>query len=332
MKKTYSPFSPQKADKKNEALMTYVSFNEQLRDREFAGDSLWLSRKMVNNGCTLEQTRQVMEERCKDCNVISPMFCVEHCETWKVKKELRETNKALSGDDHGERLMNAIKNKRRLAVIDILQEKRVSLDDLQKKLKKYGFFHSQKTINGYLHPLLEAGLIIKSDQILELTLYGKRIHEAIYRHGYTGQLPIHSNSYEEKILEVLLQNAKTHNELQVIVPIKSLSRVLKRLLDRGLILNNSPSDHVFYFRTRRALALEKLSPTHKKICTTIPPAGISTRELSKIMEINIRRMYKYLRALRGKKLVFRRRIPIRFELSAKGKRLAEFLNEITNIK
>jgi predicted transcriptional regulator len=331
LKKAYFPFSPNEANKDDKASVTHVSLNEQLTSREFAGDPLWLSRKMINDGGTLEQALQVMEERCKDCSVVSPMFCVEQCETWKVKKELRETNRVLSGEDHGEKLMNAIKNKRRLAVIDILQERKLSLHNLQKKLKRYGFYHSQKTISGYLQPLSETGLVIRSDKDLELTLYGKKIREAIIRHGYTGQLPIHSNSYEEKILRILLLSAKTRNELLDIVPTKGLSRVLKRLLDRGLILSSSPSNRVFYFRTRRALSLEKLSPTHKRICAAIPEAGISTRELSRSIGINIRRTYKYLRSLRGKKLVFRRKIPIKFELSVEGRRLAEFLDEITSI-
>ncbi|MFP3985600.1 MAG: hypothetical protein ACLFU9_06520 [Candidatus Bathyarchaeia archaeon] len=330
MKKT-SPFSPSKNRDDNQVSMTYGSLPERLKTQEFAGDSLWLSKKMVDEGCTLEQTLQVMKEKCKTCDVVSPMICVEQCETWKVKKELHETCKVISEDNHRLRLLNALKNRRRLAIIDVFLEGSFSVDDLQKKLKKQGFYHSRKTIDDYLKPLVKVGLVQERDKRFKLTLYGRKICAAVVKHGFVGKLPSHSGGYEEKVLRRLLDGAETRSALLEEVPEKSLSRTLKRLRERSLIVNNFPSDRVFYFRSKRALSLERLSPTQKKICQAIPEEGISAHDLSRAVGINLRRVYKYLRNLRGKKLVFRRNVPIKYKLTAKGNSAAEFLEEIAAI-
>jgi predicted transcriptional regulator len=332
-KKPSPLFSPKKERLDDEkAPMTHTYPQERADSRQLAGNSLWLSKKMIDEGCTLGQTLQVMEERCKSCNVTSPMLCMGQCDTWKVKKELREVNKILSESDHGLRLLNALKNNRRLIMLNILMERPLSLDDLQKKLKEHGYQHSQKTINDYLQPLTRAGLVEEDDKRFRLTLYGRRINEAVAKHGFAERLPIHSGGYEEKILRSLLEGPRTREELLEIAPSKSMSRTLKRLQKPNLVLNNSPSDRVFYFRTKRAPTMERLSPTQKRIREAIPQTGISARALSKDAEINLRRVYKYLRNLRGKKLVFRRNMPLCYELTEKGKASAKFLEEIAGIK
>ncbi|MDH5634359.1 MAG: hypothetical protein OEY30_00885, partial [Candidatus Bathyarchaeota archaeon] len=60
--------------------------------------------------------------------------------------------------------------------------------------------------------------------------------------------------------------------------------------------------------------------------------GISSRVLSKALGINLRRAYKYLRNLRGKKLVFRRNVPMSYQLTEKGKTVAKFLKEVAGVK
>ncbi len=332
LKKT-SPFSPQKTKScDNQVSMAYDLPYVQADNRKFVGDSLWLSKKMVDDGCTLGQTLQMMEERCKSCSVISPMLCMEQCETWKVKKELREIDRVLSEDEHMLRLLNAIKNKRRLAILDIIRKRSLSLEELQAQLRKNGFSHSQKTIIEYLKPLLRTGLIRESANRFGLTLYGRKVHDAVVNYGFAGRLPVHSEGYEERILRSLLAGAKTREELIAVAPLKSLSRTLKRLLDRKLIVNNSSSDRVFYFRTKRALSLERLSSSQKTVCEAIPQVGISVRNLSQIVGINLRRMYKCLRGLRGKKLVFRRIVPVRYELMVRGQEVARFLDAVAGIE
>ncbi|UCG36442.1 MAG: hypothetical protein JSV64_07505 [Candidatus Bathyarchaeota archaeon] len=312
--------------------MTRTFPKEQQQSRKFAGYSAWLSRNMIDNGCTLTQTLHVLQERCKDCNVITPMLCVEQCSTWSVKKELHETDRILSRHQHELQLVNAIKNRRRLAILRILRNRSMNIRNLQKELGRTRYHHSKKTIYEYLKPLLSAGLVRASSNRYQITLYGRKIHNIITRHYFSGKLPIHSEGYEERILRSLLISAKTRKELLEEVPTKSLSRILKRLKKAQLIIDRSPSDRVFYFRTKRALGLESLSLTQERICNSIPRTGISARDLARTVGISLRRTYRYLRNLRGKKLVFRRNIPVRHELTARGRRTAEFLEEIASIE
>jgi len=328
-----SPISPRKKNSDNsQTPMARVHIERGARGRELAGDSIWLSKRMIDDGCSLEQTLHVMEERCKDCDTISPMLCVEQCGNWSVKKELKETSTLRSENNHSIKLLNAIKNPRRIAMLNILCEHPLPIENLQNKLRTYGFSHSQDTISDYLKPLMEAGLVKQTGTRIGLTLYGRKIHRAVVRHGFSGQLPIHSIGQEETILRSLLDGKKTRADLLRIISGRSLSRIMGRLLERKLISQSAFTDRVFYFRTKRALQMERLSPTQKRICEVIPEAGISTRALSKTVGINMRRTYKYLRNLRGKKLVFRRRMPIHYELTPEGRMTAEFLDEIANME
>ncbi len=332
MKKT-SSFSPQRnGSGDDQAPMTYGAIEKYRKNRGLEEGALWISKKMVGEGCTLEQTLHLMEEHCKGCDVISPMFCVEQCETWKVKSELRETNNELLKGDHKLRLLNALKNKRRLTILGILQVRSSSLEIIQQKLSRLGLRHSSETINEYLKPLLNAGLVKAKNGRYGLTLYGRRVQDAVIRHGFGGSLPGHSGGHEEKILRNLLAVPKTRNELSQVVAANSLSRVLRRLLERELIVDNSISDRVFYFPTKRAIYLERLSSTQRRIYKAIPESGVSARYLSKACGISLRRVYKYLRSLRGKKLVFKRAVTTRYGLSKKGRGVAEFLVEIMDIE
>lgn len=333
LKRPSSPFSPQKTSVNDDPTpMACVYPQTRADSRQLIGNSLWLSRKMVDEGCTLGQTLQVMEERCKSCNVVSPMLCMGQCDTWKVKKELRETTRILSESNHGLKLLNALKNNRRLTMLSILTERPLNLDQLQEGLRKLGYQHSRKTINEYLQPLINAGLVEEHDKRFRLTLYGGKINEAVVKHSFSGHLPIHSDGHEETILRSLLDGPKTREELLKVAPAKSLSRTLKRLQKPSIVSNNSPSDRVFYFRTKRAPTMERLSPTQKRIHEAIPQAGISARALSIAAAINLRRVYKYLRNLRGKKLVFRRDMPLCYELTERGKTVAQFLEEVAEVK
>jgi DNA-binding HxlR family transcriptional regulator len=312
--------------------MTCDPTKNDLESRKLNRSSLWLSKKMIRDGCTLQQTLQVMKERCKECEPISPMSCVEECETWKVKKELQDVNNVISSKNHDLKLINAVKNKRRIAILEALGERPILLQDLQKKLGKKGFHHSQKTLAQYLAPLINTGLVQNSGKRLKLTLYGGKIRDTLAKHNHEGRLPIHSSGYEEKVLRDLLEGPKTRRELLKKVPLKSLSRTLKRLKDNNLVMNNSNSNQVNYFRTKRSLSLESLSPTQRRMCEAIPDAGTPARSLSKTIGINLRRTYKYLRSLRGKKLVFRRNIRNDYHLTEEGHRIARLLVEIAEIR
>lgn len=293
-----SPFSPQKnKDGKSQKSMTYVPPKKQNHNLQLTANAQWLSKKMIDEGCSLAQTLQIMEERCKECSIITPMTCMEQCETWRVKKELRETRKKTSKDNHWPQLLNALKNKRRLAILNLLRRHTHSIENLQKRLKDFGYNHSQETIYQYLESLSKTGLIITNNDQTHLTLYGRKIIDIISKHNFKGQLPTNSCGNEERIITSIYEGAKTRQDFKQLVNSTSLPRTLNRLLKLHLIQNNSPSDRIFYFRTKRPTYLENLSPTQKRICKKIPKAGISTRDLSKSVGINLRRTYKYLRNL-----------------------------------
>jgi predicted transcriptional regulator len=63
----------------------------------------------------------------------------------------------------------------------------------------------------------------------------------------------------------------------------------------------------------------------------ISPEGISAGKLAKETGISMRRTYKYLRGLKGKKLVFIRRTPKIYCLTDKGEKLASVLQGLQNI-
>jgi predicted transcriptional regulator len=191
--------------------------------------------------------------------------------------------------------------------------------------------HSRSTIlNAYVDPLLDAGLIKKEGTRYRLTFYGKNFHGILEGFSFKDLLPIHSCCYEEVVLRELKAKPKTFNELATLVPSKSLSRVLTRLRKKGLIKKGPCSDHVFYHKIKGRPEI-KLSPTEKKIFEAIPKTGISARNLSKEVEINVRRTYKYLRRLRNKKLVFALKMPRTYKLTQSGIDVAQFLDEIARL-
>jgi predicted transcriptional regulator len=64
------------------------------------------------------------------------------------------------------------------------------------------------------------------------------------------------------------------------------------------------------------------------VYTSIPEKGISASKLSQKTDLSVRRIYKYLRGLKGKKLVFARKTPKTYSLTEKGERIAWLVNEM----
>jgi DNA-binding HxlR family transcriptional regulator/predicted transcriptional regulator len=268
------------------------------------------------------------ENYCKNCETVSPMICVERCDVWKVKNEILETRRIVNQKDHAIRLLNALKNERRLKILGALMERSRSLRELQEYLKKTGHQHSLSTIvNVYVKPLLDTGLMKRERKRYQLTFYGKNSHGILKGFFLREYLPIHSCCYEEEVLRELKAIPRTFNELAALVPPKSLSRVLTRLRKRRLITKNPSSEYVFYHKIKDQPKI-KLSPTEKRIFEAIPKAGISARDLSKEVGINLRRTYKYLRRLRDNELVFALRMPRTYELTQSGTEIAQLLEEV----
>jgi DNA-binding HxlR family transcriptional regulator len=287
--------------------------------------------QIVNNSENLAEVFKQAENYCQSCKIISPMICIQKCEIWKAKNELLEMSKILRESNHARKLFNAVKNKRRLKIMDALSKRTYGIGELQEYLKKKGYYHSQRTItNEYLKPLLRVGLIKKDGNKYRSTLYGQKFHNILSKFNDEKMLPTHSQCYEESILMHLTDGPKSYDKLVELVTQKSLSRTLKRLREVGLITKNQSSNYVFYFKTKKEPNLT-FSPTEKRVYEAIPEAGVSVRALSKEASISLRRTYKYLRRLTKKRLVFVRKRPRTYELTSSGREIAACLEEMAKL-
>jgi len=242
-----------------------------------------------------------------------------------MKNEFLKIGKILGQDNHLSELFNAIKNVRRLKILDVLSVVPCDVKELQKRLKNSGYYHSCHTISEYLEPLLKIGLVKKEDNRYTSTLYGRKINTMLKGFNLENALPKHSGCYEESVLRELLHGTRTYEELVKSVP--SLSRVLKRLQEEGLIAKRQSVDHVFYFQTKRNFG-GKLSPTERRVLEAISEVGVPARKLSKRVGITLRRTYKYLRRLGEMRLVFTKNMPRTYELTKSGEEVARFLDEL----
>jgi predicted transcriptional regulator len=210
---------------------------------------------------------------------------------------------------------------------------RYSVSKLQEELKKIGHSHSQDTINQeYLHPLLEVGLAAETEDQYYATTFGGRLTELLGSFPeFVDVLPAHSECYEETLLNELVFGPKTFEDVEALLSPKIASRVLKRLKVAGLIEPPKERDYVFFFRSKRDPNMECLSSSEKKVYGNISEGGISAKKLAQKTGISPRRTYKYLRALKGKKLVFARKTPQTYGLTDKGEKLASFLHKLQNL-
>jgi len=266
-----------------------------------------------------------IEEQCHNCKPLSPMSCMEQCEIWKMKNEFLQIGKILCKKEYRSELFNAIKNVRRLKILNIVSNVPCNLKELQRRLKNGGYYHSIRTISKYLEPLMSIGLVKKEGDRYTATVYGKKVNAIFREFNMENALPMHSGCYEESVLIELLHGAKTFEELAKTVP--SLSRVMGRLQEEGLIITKKSSQHIYYFKTQEK-SKERLSPTEKRILETIMEDGISARKLSRRVCINLRRTYKYLRRLKEKQLIYARDLPKTYKLTKLGRQIAKFLDEL----
>jgi len=266
-----------------------------------------------------------IEDRCHNCKPLSPMRCIEQCEIWKMKNEFLKIGDILGQGNNLSELFNVIKNVRRLKILDIISELPCDIKELQKRLKTHGHYHSCRTIGEYLEPMLKIGLVKKEGNRYMSTLYGRKINAMLEAFNFRNVLPRHSSCYEESVLRGLLHGTKTYEELVKSVP--SLSRVVGRLQEEGLIIKKQSVDHVFYFQTKRNFD-GKLSPTEWRVLDAISEVGVSARKISRVVGITLRRTYKYLHRLGEKRLVFSKNMPQTYELTNSGKEVASFLDDL----
>ena len=107
---------------------------------------------------------------------------------------------------------------------------------------------------------------------------------------------------------------------KLLISPKIASRILKRLRSSSLIETPDRKRlHIFLQIKKRSKQKKPLRHTERKIYDSISDEGISAGKLAKETGLSMRRIYKYLRGLKGKKLVFIRRTPKAYGLTAKGK-------------
>jgi predicted transcriptional regulator len=279
---------------------------------------------------SLADLLEAVDKNCKNCKPLSPVTCVSGCKNWKLKNELRKLHEKTRSPDFMTNLLNTLKNERRLQLLEIISVEPHSIAQLQQKLRKLGFNHSQQTIGQeYLNPLTTVGLTDENQNLYHSTLFGRRICDLVKDfHDLERLLSPHSECYEEIALDALMKGPRTYEGLRRIIPEKSLARVLSRLQKAALAETNAEKDYIFFFATKRSPDRSVFSPTEKKVYKVIPKEGISARSLAREAGISLRRTYKYLRKLKGKKLVFTRKRPTTYSTTAKGARVGTMLEAI----
>jgi len=279
---------------------------------------------------SLAEVLERAKETCEYCRPLTPITCVTRCNIWKLKNELRNLHIKIENPDYMAKLLNTLKNRRRLKILEILLNKQYEATRLQQELKNLGYRHSHRTIIGeYISPLIEVGLVEENHNKYHTTLFGCKLNELAKDLSTIGEfLPPHSGCYEEKAIEALYESPKTYEELKSLIPAESLSRILKRLQDVNLTTKDNENSYIFYFKTKRNPRQEKLSPTEKRVYENIPEEGITAQKLADKTNISVRRNYKYLRKLRGKKLVFKRKSPKTHALTKEGTQIAKLLKKM----
>lgn len=292
-----------------------------------------ISANWAENQVSLQQLVKDLEQKCKKCKPVSAITCVSDCKTWRLKNQIRKLNERIQRPDFMERLLNTLKNERRLQLLSMISKQHHSLTHLQIELRSQGHSHSQQTIlEEYVAPMIEVGLVQENQNPYTLTLLGSKINELVKDfHELEHALPAHSECYEEKVLDVLLEGSKTSEEIRNVIPTKSAPRVLSRMQKAELLQAPKEKDYIFFFRTKRDPRLSKLSSTENKVHSIIPEQGISAKKLAERTDISLRRTYKYLRKLKGKKLVFTRKRPLSYSLTDRGVKLAEMLKALRRL-
>jgi DNA-binding HxlR family transcriptional regulator len=288
-----------------------------------------------NNGEKKDITTMLktLNAECKNCAPSSPLECINRCQVYKLKNELRTLRETMENPNYIKELYNVLKNETRLHILKAIAEGRYSVSQLQQELKKTGHTHSQDTINEeYLQPLMAVGLAKESRDEYYATTFGERLTEVLCVFPeFAEMLPAHSECYEETLLRSLLAGPKTFEEIEIVISPKIASRILKRLKEVSLIETPEERDYIFFFKSKRDSSKETFTETERKVYDALPNEGISAGRLSKETGLSMRRTYKYIRGLKGKKLVFIRKTPKAYALTCKGEMLASVLEGLEQI-
>ena len=281
----------------------------------------------------LSEMLRTLDAECRNCAPLNPLECVTRCKVWKLKNELRKLRETMDNPNFMKDLFNVLKNETRLHILNAIVKVRYSVSQLQKKLKKAGHCHSQETITEeYVRPLMNVGLAAETRDEYYATIFGGKLSQVLEGFPeFVEVLPAHSECYEETLLRALLAGPKTFQEVEELISPKVASRVLKRLRTGELVRTPEERDYVFFFRSKRDPNKETFFVTERVVYDSLPEEGISAKKLAEKTGLSMRRIYKYLRGLKGKKLVFTRKTPKSYGLTEKGERLALVLQGLQDL-
>ncbi len=296
------------------------------------GNVVFTSRSAERNR-DLADILRTLDAECRNCAPLTPLKCITRCNVWKLKNEFRQLREAMDNPNFIKDLFNVLKNETRLHILSAIVKGRYSVSQLQQELKKVGHSHSQDTINEeYVRPLMEVGLAAETQDQYYATVFGGRLTELLESFPeFVNILPAHSECYEETLLSALLSGPKTFQDVEALISPKIAARILKRLKTANLIGTPEERDYVFFFKSKRDPNKETFSSTERKVYDNISEKGISAKNLAKKTGISLRRTYKYLRGLKGKKLVHTRKTPKAYSLTGKGEKLASLLQELQKL-
>ena len=296
------------------------------------GDVVLTSRSTERNR-DLAEILRTLDAECRNCTPLTPLECITRCHVWKLKNELRQLRETMDNPNFIKDLFNVLKNETRLHILNAIVNGRYSVSQLQQELKKAGRSRSQDTINEeYLRPLMEVGLAAEARDQYYATMFGGRLTELLESFPeFVNVLPAHSECYEEALLSALLSGPKTFQDVEAFISPKIAARILKRLKTADLIETPEERDYVFFFKSKRDPKKETFSSTERKVYANISEEGIPAKKLAEKTGISLRRTYKYLRGLKGKKLVFTRKTPKAYSLTDKGEKLASLLQELQKL-
>ncbi len=134
----------------------------------------------VENRSNLNEVVNNLEEKCNKCKPLTALTCVAECKTWKLKNQLRNLHEKIRKPDFAEHLLNTLKNRRRLQILDMISKQNYSISKIQDKMSSLGYKHSQQTImEEYIDPLIEVGLIQQGQNPYNLTLFGCRVNDLV---------------------------------------------------------------------------------------------------------------------------------------------------------
>ena len=279
---------------------------------------------------TCRERLKSLNAECRNCAPITPFECLSGCRVYLLKSELRHLWEAMANPDYTKELLNVLKNKPRLHVMQAIVNGTYSLSQLQQELKKAGHNYRQDHLSKEcLPPLLAVSLVACIRDNYRATTLGSRLTPLFDDFlEFADQLPTHSECYEEALLQALLSGPKTFGDIEALIAPKNISRTIKRLRSAGLIETPKARAYIFFFKTIRDPNKESLTSSERKICDAVGHEGISVGKLAKNTGLSVRKTYKCLRSLKGKKLVFIRRTPKTYELTCKGEKLALALQQL----